>query len=134
VAAVVQGLLRPGYSFVASPVVALVAGPSGWVQDLNFVVLGAAMIAFAIGLQLGVLVRCTQAAPGTWRARTLGAFSLEVASNIASPTTQGRPSLRWSRSMASTTPDVVREPCQAVFTQELLVHASVQTGLEGVGL
>jgi hypothetical membrane protein len=54
VAAVVQGLLRPGYSFVADPVVALVAGPSGWVQDLNFVVLGAAMIAFAIGLQLGV--------------------------------------------------------------------------------
>jgi hypothetical protein len=54
VAAVVQGLLRPGYSFVAQPVVALVAGPSGWVQDLNFVVLGAAMIAFAIGLQLGV--------------------------------------------------------------------------------
>ena len=45
VVAVVQGLLRPGYSFVAHPVVALVAGPSGWVQDLNFVVLGAAMIA-----------------------------------------------------------------------------------------
>jgi hypothetical protein len=54
VVAVVQGLLRPGYSFMAQPVVALVAGPSGWVQDLNFVVLGAAMIAYAIGLQLGV--------------------------------------------------------------------------------
>jgi Protein of unknown function (DUF998) len=54
VVAVVQGLLRPGYSFVAHPVVALVAGPSGWVQDENFVVLGAAMIAFAIGLHLGV--------------------------------------------------------------------------------
>jgi len=54
VVAVVQGLLRPGYSFVADPVVALVAGPSGWVQDLNFVLLGAAMIAFAIGLHLGV--------------------------------------------------------------------------------
>ena len=37
VVAVVQGLLRPGYSFVAHPVVALAAGPSGWVQDLNFV-------------------------------------------------------------------------------------------------
>jgi hypothetical membrane protein len=57
VVAVVQGLLRPGYSFVADPVVALVAGPSGWVQDVNFVVLGAAMIAFAIGLQLGVRPR-----------------------------------------------------------------------------
>jgi hypothetical membrane protein len=54
VVAVVQGLLRPGYSFVAQPVVVLVAGPNGWVQDLNFVVLGAAMIAYAIGLQLGV--------------------------------------------------------------------------------
>jgi hypothetical membrane protein len=54
VVAVVQGLLRPGYSFVAQPVVVLVAGPNGWVQDLNFVVLGAAMIAYAIGLHLGV--------------------------------------------------------------------------------
>lgn len=54
VVAVVQGLLRPGYSFVAHPVVALVAGPTGWVQDINFVVLGAAMIAYAIGLHLGV--------------------------------------------------------------------------------
>lgn len=54
VVAVAQGLLRPSYSFVAQPVVALVAGPSGWVQNLNFVVLGAAIIAFAIGLQLGV--------------------------------------------------------------------------------
>lgn len=54
VVAVVQGLLQPGYSFMAQPVVVLVAGPSGWVQDVNFVVLGAAMIAFAIGLQLGV--------------------------------------------------------------------------------
>ena len=73
VAAVVQGLLRPGYSFVANPVVALVAGPSGWVQDLNFVVLGAAMIAFAIGLQLGV--RPTRWAPWwglfNWSALTL---------------------------------------------------------------
>jgi hypothetical protein len=33
VVAVAQGLLRPGYSFVAQPVVALVAGPSGWVQE-----------------------------------------------------------------------------------------------------
>lgn len=54
VVAVVQGLLRPGFSFVAQPVVALVAGPSGWVQHLNFAVLGAGMIAFAIGLHLGV--------------------------------------------------------------------------------
>jgi hypothetical protein len=38
---------------VAHPVVALVDGPTGWVQDVNFV-LGAAVIASAIGLQYGV--------------------------------------------------------------------------------
>jgi hypothetical membrane protein len=70
VVAVVQGLLRPGFSFVAQPVVALVAGPSGWVQDLNFVVLGAAMIAFAIGLHLGVL------RPTRWAVVGPGLFAL----------------------------------------------------------
>jgi hypothetical protein len=65
VVAVVQGLLRPGYSFMADPVVALVAGPSGWVQDLNFVVLGAAMIA--------VLSRPMAADP-SWR--RLGGYAL----------------------------------------------------------
>jgi hypothetical membrane protein len=69
VAAVVQGLLRPGYSFVAQPVVALVAGPSGWVQDLNFVVLGAAIIAYAIGLHLGVH-------PTRWAVLGPGLFAL----------------------------------------------------------
>lgn len=54
VVAVAQGLIRPGYSLVAEPVVALVSGPSGWVQDVNFVVLGALVIACAIGLHLGV--------------------------------------------------------------------------------
>jgi hypothetical membrane protein len=73
VVAVVQGLLRPGYSFVAHPVVALVAGPSGWVQNLNFVVLGAAMIAFAIGLQLGVRpTRWTVLGPGLFALSGIG--------------------------------------------------------------
>jgi hypothetical protein len=69
VVAVAQGLLRPSYSFVAQPVVALVAGPSGWVQNLNFVVLGAAIIAFAIGLQLGVR-------PTRWAVLGPGLFAL----------------------------------------------------------
>jgi hypothetical membrane protein len=69
VVAVAQGLLRPGYSFVAQPVVALVEGPSGWVQDLNFVVLGAAMIAFAIGLHVGVH-------PTRWAVLGPGLFAL----------------------------------------------------------
>jgi hypothetical membrane protein len=51
---VVQGLLRPTYSQVAQPVSALAAGPNGWVQDLNFLVFGALMIAYAVGLYLGV--------------------------------------------------------------------------------
>lgn len=54
VVAVVLGLVRPGYSFVANPVVALMFGPNAWAQDVNFVVLGASVIAAAIGLHLGV--------------------------------------------------------------------------------
>jgi hypothetical protein len=54
VVAVVLGLIRPGYSFVADPVVALMFGPNAWVQDVNFVVLGVSVIATAIGLHFGV--------------------------------------------------------------------------------
>lgn len=54
VAAVMQGLVRQGYSFVAQPVAALETGPRGWVQDVNFIVLGSLMIALALGLHLGV--------------------------------------------------------------------------------
>jgi hypothetical membrane protein len=84
VVAVVQGLLRPGYSFVANPVVALVAGPSGWVQDLNFVVLGAAMIAFAIGLQLGVR-------PTRWAVLGPGLFALSGIGPLWAGVTGPRP-------------------------------------------
>ena len=52
--ALVQSLLRPEHSFVADPISALAVGPSGWVQDVNFLVFGALMIAYAIGLHLGV--------------------------------------------------------------------------------
>jgi len=54
---------------VAHPVVALVAGPSGWVQDVNFVVLGSLMIAFAIGLHPGVR-------PTRWAVLGPGLFAL----------------------------------------------------------
>ncbi len=54
VVALVQSLLRPEHSLVADPISALAAGPSGWVQDVNFLVLGSLMIAYAIGLHLGV--------------------------------------------------------------------------------
>lgn len=54
VVALVLGLLRPGYSFVADPVVKLVAGSSGWMQHVSFVILGSFMIAYAIGLHLSM--------------------------------------------------------------------------------
>ena len=49
-----QGLFRPEYSHVAEPVSALAAGPNGWIQNANFLVFGPLMIAFAIGLHLGI--------------------------------------------------------------------------------
>ena len=54
VVALMQSLIRPEHSLVADPISALAAGPSGWVQDVNFLVLGSLIIAYAIGLHLGV--------------------------------------------------------------------------------
>src|SRR5712691_8632542 len=55
---VVQGLLRTdlrsGYNPIAQQISDLTAGPSGWVQQVNFVVFGLLLIAFAVGLQQGV--------------------------------------------------------------------------------
>lgn len=51
---ILQGFLRPGYSHVAEPVSALATGPNGWIQDLNFLVWGPLMIAYAVGLHLGI--------------------------------------------------------------------------------
>jgi hypothetical membrane protein len=53
-AALVQSLLRADHSLVAHPISALGARPSGWVQDANFVLCGALLVAYAIGLHLGV--------------------------------------------------------------------------------
>ena len=54
VAFILQALFRPGYSHMAEPVSALAAGPSGWIQNANFLVFGALMMAFALGLQQGI--------------------------------------------------------------------------------
>ncbi len=54
VVVIVQSLLHPDYSQVALPISALAAWPGGWVQDVNFVVFGLLMTAYAIGLHLGV--------------------------------------------------------------------------------
>ena len=52
--ALVHSLLRPDHNLVEHPISALAAGPSGWVQSVNFLVFGLLMIAYAIGLHLGI--------------------------------------------------------------------------------
>jgi hypothetical membrane protein len=54
VGALVHSLLRPDHSLVTHPVSALAAGPSGWLQNVNFLLFGVLMIAYTIGLHLGV--------------------------------------------------------------------------------
>ncbi len=53
-----QGVLRTdfraGYNPMAQTISALTAGPDGWVQQMNFVVLGVLVIAFAVGLYQGM--------------------------------------------------------------------------------
>ena len=52
--ALVQSVLRQDHSLVEHPISALAAGTSGWVQNVNFLLFGLLMIAFAVGLHLGV--------------------------------------------------------------------------------
>jgi hypothetical membrane protein len=54
VVALVHSLLRPDHILMEHPVSALAAGPSGWVQNANFLLFGSLMIAYAVGLHLGV--------------------------------------------------------------------------------
>jgi hypothetical membrane protein len=55
VAFLAQDAVRAGgYDPIAEPVSALAAGPSWWVQQLNFVVFGVLTLVFAAGLQVGI--------------------------------------------------------------------------------
>ncbi len=47
---IVQGILQPDYSHIAMPISALAAWPAGWIQNLNFFVMGILTAAFTIGL------------------------------------------------------------------------------------
>jgi hypothetical membrane protein len=47
---VLQSLMQPDYSQVALPISALAAWPAGWLQNLNFIVFGLLMSAYAVGL------------------------------------------------------------------------------------
>jgi hypothetical membrane protein len=49
-----QVVWRAEYDPIAEPVSALEAGPYGWVQQANFVVFGALLLAFAFGVHQGV--------------------------------------------------------------------------------
>jgi hypothetical membrane protein len=52
--ALMHSLLREDHSLVEHSVSALAAGPSGWIQNVNFLLFGLLMIVYAIGLHLGV--------------------------------------------------------------------------------
>ena len=54
VVAFVQSVFRQDHSLVEHPISALAADTSGWVQNVNFLLFGLLMIAFALGLHLGV--------------------------------------------------------------------------------
>jgi hypothetical protein len=45
----IEGWLRPGYNALSTYVSALSLGPRGWIQMVNFVVLGALLLAFTAG-------------------------------------------------------------------------------------
>jgi len=51
---IVQGILQPDYSHIALPISALAAWPAGWMQCINFYVLGALMAAFTIAVQRSI--------------------------------------------------------------------------------
>lgn len=54
VVAVAHSLLRSDHSLVALPISALAVGPSGWVQNVNFVICGLLFLAYPIGLHLRI--------------------------------------------------------------------------------
>lgn len=56
---ILQGLLQPDYSHVTLPISALAAWDLGWLQNLNFFLFGALMIAYAVGLKQAM-------PPGRW--------------------------------------------------------------------
>ncbi len=51
---IAQGILQPDYSHIAMPISALAAWPAGWMQNLNFFLLGTLNGGFTIGLHNGI--------------------------------------------------------------------------------
>jgi Protein of unknown function (DUF998) len=50
----VAGMLAPGYDFLTRTVSEAAIGPFGWIQTLNFFLLGVSIVAFALGLTRGM--------------------------------------------------------------------------------
>jgi hypothetical membrane protein len=68
----VEGATRPGYSAWRHFVSSLSLGPQGWVQIANFLVCGALVVAFAIGLRRALF----PGAASTWGPILVGIFGL----------------------------------------------------------
>ncbi|MEN0139619.1 MAG: DUF998 domain-containing protein [Rhodococcus sp. (in: high G+C Gram-positive bacteria)] len=49
-----ETFLRDDYSRIADPISALEADPSGWIQQLNFLIFAALLTIFAVGLHRGI--------------------------------------------------------------------------------
>ena len=65
---IAQGMLQPDYSHIAMPISALAAWPAGWMQNLNFFLLGTLNAGFTIGLHNGNpchAIRCDRHPPIT---------------------------------------------------------------------
>ena len=71
--ATVEGSIRAGYDPVAEPISALALGPRGWVQELNFALLAASFLSFAVVLRSAFRRGVSAvAAPGVIAIMTIG--------------------------------------------------------------
>ncbi len=75
VIALAQALIRPGFDLTRDDVSLLANGSLGWIQVANFLVTGAMVIAFAVGLGRALDAGRT----ARWAARLLGAYGAGLA-------------------------------------------------------
>jgi hypothetical protein len=74
VVVLVEGATRPHYSALHHPISLLSLGDAGWVQVANFIVSGALLVCFAVGLRFVL----HPGRAGTWGPVLLGAFGLSL--------------------------------------------------------
>jgi Protein of unknown function (DUF998) len=51
---ILQGVLQPDYSHIKMPISALAAWPTGWIQSVNFYIVGGLLVTFASAWHLPV--------------------------------------------------------------------------------